>query len=152
MLMSDPHPTDAFRCTKWPWGRALRCTRRAAPHLFSSRDVMLAEGDADWTAVAGSLGVTPDRLLLVNQVHGIHVAVARRGESTSWPRPRADIIVSDDPGGAIRVRVADCAPVLLPDPMKGAGGAAHPGWRGTASRAVRAARAAVAAAFRAHPP
>src|SRR5258708_26411674 len=146
MLMSDPHPTDAFRCTKWPWGRALRCTRRAAPHLFSSRDVMLAEGDADWTAVAGSLGVTPDRLLLVNQVHGIHVAVARRGESTSWPRPRADIIVSDDPGVAIGVRVAALAPVLRHDTVEGGFVPSHAGPRGAPFRSGRASVVAVHAA------
>jgi YfiH family protein len=120
------------------------------PHLFSSRDLMPAEGDTGWTAVAGSLGVTLDRLLLVKQVHGIHVAVVRCGESTSWSRPQADIIVSDDPGVAIGVRVADCAPVLLHDPVKGAVGAAHAGWRGTASGAAGAAVRAMQTTFGSH--
>ena len=73
----------------------MRCTRLAAPHLFSSRDVTLREDPAEWTAVARSLGVPADRLLLVKQVHGIHVAVARRGESTPWPRPQADILAKE---------------------------------------------------------
>lgn len=110
--------------------------RLGAPHLFSSRDVTLREDPAEWTAVARSLGVPADRLLLVTQVHGIHVAVARRGESTPWPRPQADILLTDDPGVAIGVRVADCAPVLLHDPVTHAVGAAHAGWRGTSSGAA----------------
>jgi YfiH family protein len=150
MLMSDPQPTDAFVWTQEPWGRALRCTRLAAPHLFSSRDVRLGEGDPEWTAVAGSLGVTADRLRLVKQVHGIHVAALRRGEPTPWTRPDADIIVSDDPGVAIGVRVADCAPVLLHDRVKGAVAAAHAGWRGTASGAAGAAVRAMQTTFGSH--
>ena len=81
--MSDPQPTDAFAWTQEPWGRALRCTRLAVPHLFSSRDLMLREDEAEWSAVAASLGVPPGRLRLVKQVHGIDVMVARRGERRS---------------------------------------------------------------------
>jgi YfiH family protein len=120
--------------------------------LFSSRDVTLREDQAEWTAVAGSLGVTADRLRLIKQVHGIHAVVARRGESTPWTRPQADIIVSDDPSVAIGVRVADCAPVLLHDPVKRAVGAAHAGWRGTAAGAAGAAVRAMQATFGSHAP
>src|SRR5436190_19365428 len=111
MLMSDPQPNDLFTWTQEPWGRALRCTRLAVPHLFSSRDLMLREDETEWAAVAGSLGVAAGRLRLVKQVHGIDVVLARRGESVPATRPQADIIVSDDPGVAIGVRVADCAPI-----------------------------------------
>jgi polyphenol oxidase len=151
MLMSDPQPTDAFTWTQEPWGRALRCTRLAAPHLFSSRDVILRDDPAEWAAVARSMDVPADRLLLVKQVHGIHVAVARPGLSTPWTRPQADIIVTDDPAVAIGIRVADCAPVLLYDPVKGAVGAAHAGWRGTASGAAAAAVRAMKINFRSQP-
>src|SRR5438552_3869717 len=125
MLMSDPQPTDAFTWTQEPWGRALRCTRLAAPHLFSSRDVMLRDDQSEWSAVARSLGVAADRLRLVKQVHGIHAIVVRRGEPPSSTRPQADLIVTDDPALAIGVRVADCAPILLHDPVTHAVGAAH---------------------------
>jgi len=145
--MSDPQPTDAFTWTQEPWGRALRCTRLAAPHLFSSRDVILRDDPDEWAAVAASLGVAADRLLLVKQVHGIHVAVARPGEPAPWVRPQADIIVTEDPAVAIGVRVADCAPVLLHDPVKHAVGAAHAGWRGTSAGAAVAAVRAMEATF-----
>ena len=119
--------------------------------MFSSRDVVLREDPVEWAAVARSMDVPADRLLLVKQVHGIHVAVARPGLSTPWTRPQADIIVTDDPDVAIGVRVADCAPVLLHDPVKGAVGAAHAGWRGTASGAAAAAVRAMKINFRSQP-
>jgi YfiH family protein len=149
--MSDPQPNDPFTWTQEPWGRALRCPGLAAPHLFSSRDLILREDQAEWDAVARSLGVAPDRLRLVKQVHGIHAVVARLGESVPAIRPEGDIIVTDDPAIAIGVRVADCAPILLHDPVKQAAGAAHAGWRGTAAGAAGAAVRAMQQAFGSRP-
>jgi len=119
--------------TQEPWGRALRCTRLPVRHLFTSRDVELRDSRAEWTAVAASLGVTLERLRLVRQVHGTTVAVVRRGDIGAQ-QPEADAIVTDDPEVAVGVRVADCASILLVDPLTGAVGAAHAGWRGTAAR------------------
>lgn len=138
MLMTDPQPTGAFEWTQAPWGRALRCTALGAPHLFTSRDIELRDNAGEWTAVAASLGVSRERLLLIRQVHGTTVAVARRGQWQSWSR-EADIIISDDPDVAIGVRVADCAPVLLWDRRTGAAGAVHAGWRGAAAQAAAVA-------------
>ena len=111
----------------------------------------LTDDEREWAAVASSLGVTADRLLLVKQVHGIHAAVARVARTAAWARPQADIIVTDDPSVAIGVRVADCAAVLLYDPVIGAAGAAHAGWRGTAAGASAAAVRALQQAFGSHP-
>lgn len=120
-----------------PWGRALRCRRIPAPHLFTSRDLELRENGSEWEAVAASLAVSRERLLLIRQVHGTAVAVVRRSEAPgSNSRPEADIIISNDPSVAIGVRVADCVPVLAFDTRTGAAGAAHAGWRGTAARAA----------------
>lgn len=110
----------------------------------------LRDDPAEWAAVASSLAVAPHRLLLVKQVHGIHAAVAGRGEPIPWTRPQADIIVSDDPGVAIGVRTADCTPVLLYDAVTHAVGAAHAGWRGTASGAAAAAVRAMQETFGSH--
>ena len=116
---------------------------------------MLREDAGEWSAVAGSLGVARDSLRLVKQVHGIQTIVVRRpstglrtgGEPAPATRPQADIIVSDDPAVAIGVRVADCAPILLHDPVTNAVGAAHAGWRGTAAGAAGAAVRAMRDAF-----
>ena len=102
--------------------------------------------------VAASMGVTKDRLLLVRQVHGVGVAIARRGTSGSWALPTADIIISDDPSVAIGVRVADCAPILLHDPVTHAVGAVHAGWRGAAAGAATRAVRAMEKEFGTHAP
>lgn len=94
---------------------------------------MLRQDDGEWAAVARSLDVDRERLLLIKQVHGVQAAVVRRGWQPPWARPQADIIVTEDPSVAIGVRVADCAPVLLFDRRLGVAAAAHAGWRGTAA-------------------
>ena len=97
------------------------------------------------------MGVHPERLLLIRQVHGTDVAVRRKGTVSPWRRPQADIIISDDPAVAIGVRVADCAPILLFDATTNVVGAAHAGWRGTAAGTARAAIRAMEATFGSKP-
>lgn len=79
--------------------------------------------------MAGALGVAPEHLLSVYQIHSPDVVVAEE----PWPagaRPRADAIVTRQPGLAIAASTADCGPVLFADPEAGVIGAAHAGWRG----------------------
>lgn len=147
---SDPKPSGAFHWTQEPWGRALRCTALPVSHFFTSSDVVLRDSEREWDAVAASLGVTRDRLLLVKQVHGVDVAVARRGGDRHWSRPQADIVITDDPSVAIGVRVADCAPILLYDRVRNVAGAVHAGWRGTAARAAQAGVRALQLEFGSH--
>jgi YfiH family protein len=92
-----------------------------------------------------------DRLRLVRQVHGTTIAIAHRGAAPGWTMPEADAILTDDPSVAIGVRVADCAPVLLHDPVRRAAGAVHAGWRGTAARVCEAAVREMRDAFGTHP-
>ena len=111
----------------------------------------LRDDSSEWDAVAASLGVTRDRLLLIRQVHGVGVAVARRGRRGAWNRPEADIILTDDPDVAIGVRVADCAPVLLVDRRTGAAAAVHAGWRSAAAQAAVVAVRALQETFGTEP-
>lgn len=134
-----------------PWGSALRSAELLAPHLFSSRDLILRDDEQEWTTVAASLGVDGEHLLLIRQVHGTDVAIRRRRTATAWRRPQADIILSDDPGVAIGVRVADCAPILLFDSSSHVVGAVHAGWRGTAAGAARAAIQSMRSTFGCNP-
>jgi YfiH family protein len=46
--------------------------------------------------------------------------------------PECDGLVTNTPGLALVVFTADCTPILLHDPVTGAVGAVHAGWRGTA--------------------
>lgn len=110
-----------------------------ADHFFTTRNLQLRQDEREWGAVAQQIGVDAARLLLIRQVHGAQVAVARAGRPPPWLRPEADVVVSDDPASAIGVRVADCAPILLADRRRRAVGAAHAGWRGTVQGAATAA-------------
>jgi YfiH family protein len=144
MFMTEPQPNRAFVWTQAPWGAVLVCEPLAevAPHLFTVGNLQLRGDPAEWAAVARAMDVHTDGLRLIRQIHGAAVAMARQGDARPWATPEADAIVSDDPGVAIVVRVADCAPLLIADRRLGVVAAVHAGWRGTlqgvAGRAVRA--------------
>ncbi|MCA1560435.1 MAG: polyphenol oxidase family protein [Acidobacteria bacterium] len=151
--MSVPQPSGGFTWTQAGTGPALLCAplQSIASHQFTTRALQLRDHDGEWDAVAGAVGVARAALRLIRQVHGTDVAVARRGDSTTWDPPLADIILSDDPGVAIGVRVADCAPVLIADRRLGIVGAAHAGWRGTAQGVAGVAVSALGREFGSQP-
>jgi YfiH family protein len=133
MFMAEPKPTDGFRWTQTPWGRALVCLALEpyASHLFTVGDLELRSDDGEWTGVADFLDLARDRIRLISQVHGIGIAAIHKETSGAWTPPTADGIVSDDNRVALGVRVADCAPILLADSTRPAVAAVHAGWRGT---------------------
>lgn len=67
------------------------------------------------------------RPVFMNQVHGVGVLRLQDGVADGRT---ADAAVSDQPGLACTVMVADCLPVLLADIQGRAVAAAHAGWRG----------------------
>ena len=79
--------------------------------------------------MAQSLGVAPERFLTPYQIHSPEVVVADR-PWTAETRPRADAVVTREPGLAIGVSTADCGPLLFADAKARVIGAAHAGWRG----------------------
>ena len=78
--------------------------------------------------VAEAMGVAPDHLVTVSQVHSADV-VQVTGPLAGTVR--ADGLVTAMPGVALAVLTADCQPVLFADPEARVIGAAHAGWRGT---------------------
>jgi YfiH family protein len=122
-----------------------------AHHFFTARSLTLREDPREWDMVAAAAGVPPDDLLGVRQVHEAQVAVASTDRARPWPRPEADILVTNDPTAALSVGVADCAPILLADDSGRAVAAIHAGWRGTAKRAAIAGVEALQAAFGVRP-
>ena len=136
--MTLPAPDPAFHWTREPWGDALRCRPLGAhaQHLFTSKQLALPAPDA-WRAALASVESRSDRLMRVKQVHGNVVRVLAKGalpEGAGDLKPDGDAIVSNHPGLALAVLVADCVPILLVDPVRGAAAAIHAGWRGTCAR------------------
>lgn len=79
-------------------------------------------------AAALSAGTSVHR---VRQVHGAVVWPASAATGDPWPD--GDGLVSDGGGQSLWVCGADCTPVLLADPVRGAVAACHAGWRGVAA-------------------
>jgi purine-nucleoside/S-methyl-5'-thioadenosine phosphorylase / adenosine deaminase len=79
--------------------------------------------------MAERMGVGPDRLLTLYQVHSPDVVVAT-APWASDARPKADAIVTRTEDLAIGVTAADCGPILFVDPNARVIGAAHAGWKG----------------------
>lgn len=77
-----------------------------------------------------ALAVAPEATLVgLYQIHSADVVtVATPYEDAD--RPRADAMVTDQPGILLGIVTADCAPVLFADLQAGVIGAAHAGWKG----------------------
>ncbi len=88
---------------------------------------------------AKSLGVEPDRVVWMNQVHGVDVVVVDEPWGSSRQIPSVDAIVTTRRGLALAVLTADCVPVLLADPVAGVAAAAHAGRPGMIAGVVPAA-------------
>lgn len=144
--MSLPAVPASFYWTNQSWGAALRCRPLDpfAQHLFTTRQLQLPSADA-WRTLASALGVRPDYVVSLNQVHGREVVRIDRNvtgdtlETLRSDRPKADALISEAPGVALVVRAADCVPLLVADPRTGAVAAVHAGWRGTAAGVAVAA-------------
>lgn len=88
--------------------------------------------------LASAIGLAPDHLIWMNQVHGVRV------EKVDGPRDPdldgafddTDALVTGTPGLALVVVTADCVPVLLGDARAGVIGAAHAGRVGAADGVV----------------
>ena len=87
---------------------------------------------------AKSLGLDPDLVVWMNQVHGADVAVVE-GPWGASDIPSVDAVVTARRGLALAVLTADCTPVLLADPVAGIAGAAHAGRPGMVAGVVPAA-------------
>ena len=82
-----------------------------------------------------ALGFDPEKLVMTRQIHSNLVRpVTEKDHLGLFHRdyPACDGLVTATPGGALLVFTADCTPILLHDPVTGAVGAVHAGWRGTA--------------------
>ena len=134
----------------------LRSPALAAPHGFFTRqggvstgpfaslNCSLSGADArdavleNRARAAAAIGVAT--LVGCTQVHGADVAAVERPWAAG-AGPRADAMVTRQPGIGLAVVTADCAPVLFAAP--GVVGAAHAGWRGALAGVLEATLAAM---------
>ncbi|MBP2680427.1 MAG: multicopper polyphenol oxidase [Candidatus Krumholzibacteriota bacterium] len=99
--------------------------------------------------VAQVLGFEPELFTAAEQVHGSSVAVVRasdggRGAVAAEDTLRGvDALVTNEPGVALTILVADCVAVSLYDTRGNAIAMVHAGWKGTLGRIVGKAVAAM---------
>lgn len=78
-----------------------------------------------------SIGMNPNNVARLNQVHGGDVLVGKNGSQTG------DALVTNESGLTLAIGAADCYPILFHDPVNHVIGAAHAGWKGTLARIAR---------------
>ena len=128
----------------------------STPHCFTTRfggvstghleSLNLGTGRGDqrenvlenYRRLGAALGFDLQNLVLARQIHSnivLPVTQANAGAGLfTPPLPQCDGLITRTPGLALVVFAADCTPILFWDEETGAVGAAHAGWRGTASR------------------
>lgn len=97
-----------------------------------------------------AIGFDPKNLVLSHQVHTDIVRTVSRSDAQGLDHhtyPECDALITCDPGTALVIFTADCTPILLHDPVTGAVGAVHAGWRGTAAQIAEKAVLAMKNAF-----
>lgn len=82
-----------------------------------------------------ALGLARTTLYGVYQIHSSTVHHIRPGMSTEYRR--GDALVANEPGVALSVLGADCAPILFADSKNRVIAAAHSGWKGALSGIVQ---------------
>jgi len=105
---------------------------------------------ANHELLCACLGLPLAAVVTARQVHGAHVAAVRSSDQGTVV-PATDALITDQPGVALLLRFADCAPVVLYDPRRRAIGLAHAGWRGLVAGVVPGAVAALQTAFGCRP-
>ncbi len=83
-----------------------------------------------------ALGFSPEKLVFTRQTHSDIVRRVSADDCAGLDHhayPECDALITDAPGVGLVIFTADCTPILFFDPVTGAVGAAHAGWRGTAA-------------------
>jgi len=127
----------------------------AVPHCFSTRFGGVSEGylgslnlgthrgdrpenvRENYRILGEAVGFKPENTVFTKQIHSDiveRVGLAHRGRGLSWEATEGcDGLITNEPGVVLTVFSADCTPILFYDPVAGAVGACHAGWRGTAA-------------------
>ena len=128
---------------------------------LSSLNIGIHRGDQwenvlkNYEILGSALNFDVKNLVLSHQTHTdivLKVGKEQTGAGLFAPElPECDGLITNEPGVALAIFTADCTPILLHDPVTGAVGAVHAGWRGTVSSIAGKAVAAMAREFGSNP-
>ena len=123
---------------------------------FASLNLWTRHGDSmenvtrNYQILAKALDFSTENAVLTRQVHSDIVRTVTKQDALGLDHhnyPECDALITNDPGTALVIFTADCTPILFHDPVTGAVGAAHAGWRGTAADIGGKTVAAMVSAF-----
>ena len=126
----------------------------AVRHLFSTREGGVSEGiyrsmnlsytrgdereavDENFRRIADCLGSSAADMVCSDQTHTDHIRVVSakdRGKGVVRPKDYRDVdgLITQERGIVLCTFFADCVPLFFVDPVRGAIGLSHSGWRGT---------------------
>jgi hypothetical protein len=133
-----------------PWETYQPLDLPAFRHVFSLRNGVPREEMGNYLAsFLAASGFDPGAYAEGEQVHGSEVAWVDSPEPQRLPG--VDALITNVPGLALVVRVADCGPIFFVDGTNGAIGLAHSGRRGTEANIAGNVIAAMARAFASRP-
>lgn len=113
--------------------------------MWSSMNLSFTRGDEEenvrenFRRIADAIGFLPEDIVASDQTHTTNVRVVKeedRGSGITKPRSYSDVdgMITNVPGLVLATFYADCVPLYFVDPVKGAIGLSHSGWRGTAGK------------------
>ncbi|MDX1613074.1 MAG: peptidoglycan editing factor PgeF [Candidatus Promineifilaceae bacterium] len=127
-----------------------------SPTPFASLNLSVSVADAEGNVMAnrarayGVHGRGTDELVHAHLIHGAEVATVTQADNGRYVGP-VDGLVTDAPGCGLTMNYADCAPILLYDPVRTAIGLGHAGWQGVIKDLPGALVGAMVEAFGSHP-
>ena len=116
--------------------------------VYKSMNLGLNVGDDRQTVLKNyhllckAFGITSDDIVVARQIHGNDISVISKsdiGALMLQTDRQSDGLITNESDVALMVFSADCTPILLHDPIVGAIGAIHAGWRGTVANIAGAA-------------
>ena len=139
---------DSARSEEMRTLRSALLERAGVRHGFSTRGGGVSEAygapgelNLGFTASDPAENVSENRSRFLSDVFGqtrplvtlrqIHSSLVHRVVFVEQSERKGDGLMTDEPGIALGIGTADCVPVLVADPKRGAVAAFHAGWRGT---------------------
>ncbi|MFH1017187.1 MAG: peptidoglycan editing factor PgeF [Pseudomonadota bacterium] len=130
----------------------------ASQDPYNSLNLGWGTGDSDesveenYRRLAEALGTSPERIFGVHQVHGALVVEVEAGKDRrGYSSASGDALITAVPDTFLAVRVADCLPILIVDPIRHALGIVHAGWRSTLAKALPATVSVMSRRFQTSP-
>jgi YfiH family protein len=114
---------------EFKWNEQNGSTYLQLTHLKKVRHAFCTRGGEEGPLEA--LGVAPERLLTLRQVHGAEVLIFDDNTKAALTLPQPyDAVITHKKRVALGIWTADCLPILMIDRSKKVIAAIHAGWRG----------------------